>query len=229
MNLDKWGQNQTIDNVDRPSLLEIFEGSQASIILICGPNGVGKSSIIDGLIELGKGYTRIVRTTSKDLTTEETNYRHLDQSNFQEAIQQNRFLEWSKYGQGYYGTRIEDIQSALENGTRLILDVDADAAMLLKKVFTEIGVNVYDFFVSPISLTELEQQGSEAAVNVLRERLVKRNRETSATEIEGRLRNARAMLEQYSNFSYYLANTEGALGSIVRAVQGITNSDTVEP
>lgn len=116
MNLDKWGQNQTIEKIDLPSLSEIFATSQASIIIICGPNGVGKGSIIDGLCGLGKGYTRIVRTTSKDLTTEETSYRHIDQRNFQEAIQGNRFLEWSKYGQGYYGTRIEDIQSALSNG-----------------------------------------------------------------------------------------------------------------
>jgi|GEM_PF-5185413 len=228
MNLDKWGQNQTIDKVELLLLSEIFEYSQASIIIICGPNGVGKSSIIDGLTETENGFTRVVRTTSKDITSEETNYRHLDQGDFLEAIKQNHFLEWSKYGQGYYGTTIEDIRLSLRNGKRLILDVDADAANLLKDIFNEVGVDVYDFFVSPISLVELEQEGSESAVNVLRERLSKRNRETSDIEIEGRLRNARAILEQYRRFTYYLANIEGDLDSSIRVVEGITNSDTLE-
>ncbi len=211
-----WGQNQTIENIKFDNLPEeLLEGGY-EIILIAGPNAVGKGSIIDGLLSMDIGYSLVNRTTSKQIAPTEINYHSVDSASFINLANQNAFLEWSKFGQGYYGTSISDIFEALKSGRKLIIDVDVDGALLLRSIFEHIGIKVTDCFISPVPIEDLsEEAGIQKALDILRERLGLRSRGEFLLEIEGRIKNARKILQKASVFRTYISNIEGELSKSI--------------
>ncbi len=219
MDLDrnyKWGQNQTVDKINFLTLSERLGEHNFQVILITGPNGVGKSSIIEKLMASNRGYTKVNRTTTKSMNPNESNYHSLDESDFLDQVNKNKLLEWSKYGQGYYGTSLDDILVALNNGNRLILDIDVDGALLLKDIFKRLNIPIYDCFISPITTEEIEgENGVEKALEVISSRLSLRDRGESEVEFQGRIRNARAILAKRHLFSNYISNKDGELDQII--------------
>lgn len=228
MSLDNnypWGQNRHFDEIKFEELpLQMLEGGY-EVILIAGPNGSGKGSIINGLVALSSDYSLVRRTTTKSIDSSETNYHYEDRDLFIQLVNEGGLLEWSKFGQGYYGTSIKDILLALNSGKNLIIDIDVDGALLLRSIFERIGIKVTDCFVSPVLKHELnEDSGIQRALDILKERLVNRNRGEFSTELEGRIRNARKVLMQANEFRTIIENLEGHLEkAILEIVRKIEN------
>src|SRR3989344_3814310 len=145
-----WGQNQKLENIDRSKLPEIISQGGYQVILIAGPNGVGKGTIIQGLLERNEGVAQVNRTTTKLITSEENQYHQVTIESFFESIDNGRLVEWGKYGQGYYGTRIRDIAQSLGKGKKLVIDIDIEGGIVLRSFFENLGVQVFDCFISPV-------------------------------------------------------------------------------
>jgi len=217
-----WGQNQKLENIDRSKLPEIISQGGYQIILIAGPNGVGKGMVIQGLLTRNEGVAQVSRITTRSITSDENQYHQVSIESFFESIDNGSFVEWGKYGQGYYGTTMGNIADALSSAKKLIIDIDLDGGLVLRNLFENIGVCVYDCFISPIRRNLLESEdGVEKALGELRRRLLDRDRGEVAKELEGRLRNAGQMLLRAKEFRHIIVNERDSISATVLMLEDI--------
>lgn len=156
-----------------------------------------------------------VSATTRQPRKGETNgvdYHYLTRSQFLKKVEQGRFLEWEEFYNGtMYGTLKADVESELDKGYFVMLDVDVLGALNVKKMY---GDEALSIFISPPSLSVLE------------ERL--RNRGTeSEKSLEVRLERANKELGYADRFDINIINDkiETAYSEIKQAVQSfITNS-----
>ena len=235
MNTEKkypWGQNQNVDSIDYQNVPDRLWQADYQVVLIAGPNGVGKGTVIRKLINSNPTFSQVARETTKPLTTEDIEslaYHQVATESFLQTVATKEFIEWGKYGQGLYGTAFSSIVSALEKGTVVVIDVDLDGGVVLRDFFGKLGVSVHDCFISPISEEELvNENGIDKALDIIRQRLISRGRRESGHELEGRVTNARSMFQNFNKFRYVVSNTEGniteAAESILRMVEESTNN-----
>lgn len=217
-----WGQNQKAENIEGAKVPEVITQGGYQVILIAGPNGVGKGTVINGLLERNKELVQVSRTTTKPVADSESQYHQVLEESFFEWVDKNDFFEWGKYGQGYYGTSIQDVVEALGDGKKLIVDIDLDGGLVLREFFQNLGVQVYDCFISPVSQSDLEKEdGVEKALAELQDRLTIRSRGEVSKEIEGRLRNARQMLLRAGEFKHTIFNGRGNIDQALLAIEGL--------
>ncbi|MHB8202757.1 MAG: guanylate kinase [Desulfomonilaceae bacterium] len=164
------------------------------LFVLSAPSGAGKSTLI-----------RRVRTTLPDLfysiscTTrpprkgemEAVDYYFVEKTRFIEMIGNDGFLEWKEVHGAMYGTPVEPIRKALQNGRRCIMDIDVNGAMdVFRKIDEAIGI-----FIMPPDLRVLEQ------------RLRLRCSDTEES-IKIRLQNAKRELEFAALFHYKIVNAD---------------------
>ncbi len=163
------------------------------IIVVSGPSGVGKSSLLKKL-PLEDFYFSISHTTRSPRPGEidGKDYYFIDEKTFLEMIERNEFLEWVKVHQAYYGTAKSEIYKAFSQKKHLILDIEVIGATRLKSQF---GNKAIFIFISPPSLEELKK------------RLENRGTETK-DKVEQRFRRAKEELRFASWFDYVIVNRD---------------------
>ena len=154
--------------------------TQPRVFIVSGPSGVGKSSIIHGVLDRRVDVKLSVSTTTRGVREGEEegqDYYFVDQAEFEGMIASNGFLEWAQSYGNYYGTGRTQIENILSQGCHALLDIDTQGALNIQKGFS--GA-VY-LFITPPSLSDLEARlrgrGSETPES-LEKRL-----ERAATEI----------------------------------------------
>ena len=128
-----------------------------NLIVISGPSGTGKGTICKKLLDEHKSLTYSISATTRQPRTGEThgiNYWFTDKIEFERMIEQEELLEWAEVYGNYYGTPLARVQEVLKNGQDVILEIDPQGAMNVKKKFPQ-GVFIY---IIPPSLTELEKR-----------------------------------------------------------------------
>ncbi|MBP2630872.1 MAG: Guanylate kinase [Firmicutes bacterium] len=165
---------------------------QGNLIVISGPSATGKGTICK---ELLKQYTDIsysVSATTRAPRQGEVNgvnYWFTSKDEFKNMISNGKLLEWAEVYGNYYGTPIERVKASLALGKDIILEIDTQGAMQVKKNFPQ-GIFIY---IVPPSL--------EALV----ERIYKRG--TDSTEsIECRLNSAAEEIMNAINYNYIVVN-----------------------
>jgi len=127
------------------------------LIVISGPSGVGKGTIIKELFRQEDNLTYSVSVTSRSPRAGEVegiNYFFVVQEKFLEMIDNNEFLEWAKVYSNYYGTPRKFVEQALEEGKNVVLEIDIQGSLQVQKSFPE-GIFI---FILPPSLAELESR-----------------------------------------------------------------------
>lgn len=125
------------------------------LIVISGPSGVGKGTIIKELFKQQPNLTYSVSVTSRPPRLGETdgvNYFFVAQEKFLEMVKNDEFLEWAKVYSNYYGTPRSFVEKALAEGKNVILEIDIQGSLQVQEKFPE-GVFI---FILPPSLSELE-------------------------------------------------------------------------
>ena len=167
---------------------------QGRIIVVSGPSGVGKTTLVETLLEHSSSIVRSVSATTRLPRSGETDgvdYHFLPKSEFERLIEQNGLVEWTKYGENYYGTLKSTLESTIKAGKDIMLIIDVDGAIQLKKL----GLSCLLIFILPPS------------VQILRQRLEERKTETES-ELNQRLERAKAEFDLVAYYDYCVVNDQ---------------------
>ena len=167
---------------------------QGRIIVVSGPSGVGKTTLVETMLEHSSSIVRSVSATTRLPRSGETDgvdYHFLPKSEFERLIEQNGLVEWTKYGENYYGTLKSTLESTIKAGKDIILIIDVDGAIQLKKL----GLSCLLIFILPPS------------VQILRQRLEERKTETES-ELNQRLERAKAEFDLVAYYDYCVVNDQ---------------------
>ena len=163
------------------------------LIVISAPSGAGKGTIIKKLLERdNKTRWLSVSATSRkmrDGEIEGINYYFLKENDFKKKIEEDYFLEYTNYAGNFYGTPKEHIKEKLDKGIDVILEIEIEGAMNIKKIIPE----AIFIFIMPPSLKELVR------------RLKKRGTESNE-KILKRFHNAYKEINEVSKYNYVVIN-----------------------
>lgn len=171
------------------------------ILIISGPSGSGKSTLCKKMFEEYPSMEFSVSCTTRSPRGEEKNgvdYHFLSREEFEKHIAQDDFLEYALVHGNYYGTLRSQVLARTDRGIDVVLDIDVQGAMILKKKFAsdpEIGPRLETLFIAPPSYTELEKR--------------LRGRKTDAEEsIVKRLANAKGEMAYWKEYDYTVINDD---------------------
>lgn len=183
------------------------------LIIISGPSGVGKDTIIEALRRSpgGRAYHYVVTCTTRERRHGEVDgvdYHFLSQAAFERLRVSGELLEWAEVHGHLYGTPRGPVREALAAGQDVILKIDVQGAATVKARVPEALL----IFLVPPSLEALFQ------------RLQSRATET-ADELEIRQRNAAIELAQQDHYDYVVVNEDGQVDATARRIQAILTAE----
>ncbi len=164
------------------------------LIVISGPSGVGKGTVLKALMREMPSLVMSISETTRAPRTDElhgVNYFFVSEEEFLKNIGEQKYFEWAKVYKNYYGTPKDFIMQEMDKGNHVILEIDTDGAMQVKKAYPE-GVFIY---IAPPSLEELKN------------RILKRNTD-SEEQIRHRLTMAESELKLIKEYDYIVENNE---------------------
>jgi guanylate kinase len=127
------------------------------LIVITGPSGVGKGTLVNLLLQRHPELKLSVSATTRPPRLGEiegVNYFFLTKKDFETAILNQELLEWAEYAGNYYGTPKAQVIEQIEAGNYVILEIELEGARSVANIFTE----ARRIFILPPSIEELEQR-----------------------------------------------------------------------
>jgi len=127
------------------------------LVVISGPSGSGKGTICKRIIEDTKNIKVSVSATTRKQRVGEIegeNYFFIDEENFLQRMKNDEFLEYASVYGNYYGTPKNVVLKEIENGKDIILEIDIQGALCVKKNYPK-GVFI---FILPPSIKELKSR-----------------------------------------------------------------------
>lgn len=167
---------------------------RGSLYVVCGPSGAGKTSIIKGALEKLQNVVFSVSCTTRPKRPGEVDgrdYFFISEEEFLNRVKNGEFLEWAKVHGHLYGTLKSFVEEHLSAGEDVLLDIDVQGAISLKRK----GVEAVFIYVAPPSYEELKS------------RIAKRGTEKEADVIV-RLENAKWELMFMDEFDYLIVNSD---------------------
>lgn len=176
--------------------------TRGNLFILSAPSGAGKSSLINALLKKHADMKVSVSHTTRAPRPGEENgvhYHFASTDEFKALIAKDDFFEWAQVFDNYYGTSKQAIESQLDAGIDVFLDIDWQGAQQVR----EIMPSVKTIFILPPSKEELEQ------------RLNNRGQD-SAEVIASRMAKAQSETSHYNEYDYVIVNDdfESALGDI---------------
>lgn len=145
--------------------------NKGSLIVLSGPSGSGKDSICERLKEYNDSFwVSISCTTRKPRTGEEEgiDYFFKTKEEFEKLIKENKLLEYAEYNGEYYGTPKEKINEYLNKGIDVILVIEVQGALKIKKLINEA---IFIFIMPPTMkdlVLRLKKRGTESDEKILK-------------------------------------------------------------
>ncbi|HIS90119.1 MAG TPA: guanylate kinase [Candidatus Faecisoma merdavium] len=167
---------------------------QGLLIVISAPSGAGKGTIINKMLEKNNNLWLSVSETSRPMRANDIDgitYHFCTKEEFEEKIKDDYFLEYALYANNYYGTPKKYIQEHLSKGQDVILEIEIQGAMQIKKLIPE----ALFIFIMPPSLNELKK------------RLVGRGTDTKEKILE-RFKIAYQEMNDVTKYNYVVVNDE---------------------
>ena len=169
---------------------------RGQLIVLSGPSGVGKSTVIAELFaQRSNIYFSVSYTTRQPRAGEQdgVNYNFVSREEFERMIADDELLEYAEYVDNYYGTSMKLIQEKLDAGIDVLLDIEVQGAA---KVRARCPDALFIFIIPP-SFEELSR------------RLHRRNTDSEEV-IAGRLAKARQEFREIPKYDYLVINDKVA-------------------
>jgi guanylate kinase len=163
-----------------------------NLFVVAAPSGAGKSSLVKALLELDSHVHPSVSHTTRPPRGQEKHgreYFFASAQEFDAMVAGNAFVEWAHVHGHRYGTSKKAIEDRIAHGADVILEIDYQGALQIKRIFT----NAILIFILPPSWEEL------------RSRLERRG-EDAPEVIDTRLRNAAEEMAQAKEFDFVIIN-----------------------
>ncbi len=163
-----------------------------NLFVVAAPSGAGKSSLVKALLELDSHLAVSVSHTTRAPRGQEQHgreYWFIDEPEFRAMIEREEFFEWAQVHGRLYGTSRRAIQDRLEHGEDVVLEIDWQGALQIKRLFPHAVL----IFVLPPSWDELRQR-------------LQRRGEDRPDVIEQRMANAREEVAHARDFDFVIIN-----------------------
>lgn len=131
--------------------------AKGKLIVITGPSGVGKGTIVRSLLQRHPELCLSVSTTTRKPRlgeVEGVDYYFTSKDTFEKAIARSEFLEWAQYAGNYYGTPKTKVKELLADGKLVILEIELLGARAIADIFPD----ALRIFILPPSVTQLEER-----------------------------------------------------------------------
>ena len=163
-----------------------------NLFVVAAPSGAGKSSLVKALLELDSHLVVSVSHTTRAPRGQDQHgreYWFVDEPEFRAMADRGEFFEWAQVHGKLYGTSRPAIQDRLARGEDVVLEIDWQGALQIKRLFEHTVL----IFVLPPSWDELRQ------------RLLRRGEDNPET-IEQRMANARVEVAHARDFDFVIIN-----------------------
>ena len=199
--------------MDADTLNPILRGQPAPplLIVISGPSGVGKDTVLMRMRERGLPFHFVVTATSRAMRPTERDgydYHFVSEEGFRAMITSEELLEWAEVYGHYKGIPKNEVRQAHASGRDVVLRVDVQGAATIKKL----APDALCIFLAPANVDELR--------NRLRLR-----RTESQDEMERRLSYAMHELDSISIFDYVIINREDQLDTAVSQICSVIEAE----
>lgn len=186
---------------------------KGKMFIVSGPSGVGKGTVIKALLELRKDVCMSVSATTRPPRPGEMDgvqYYFLDRETFQDWVARDEFLEHMEYVGNCYGTPKRYVDTAMEKGQNVLLEIDVQGALEIAVKRPETVL----IFILPPSWEELER------------RLVLRGTD-SLEKIQKRLQRAKEEFRAAQAYQYFVVND--TVEEAVRELDAIMTAEHCRP
>lgn len=171
------------------------EAHQSRLFILSAPSGTGKTTLGNLLLQdWPDTVTRVITSTTRAPRKHEKNgldYHFIEESEFRNKQDRGEFLEYAEVFGFLYGTEIGELKQAASSNKNLLLMIDTQGAMQVKKKLPKSIL----IFISPPSKEELHS------------RLHNRNTETTHT-LDRRLKDFEKEMSEMKHYDYHIVNDD---------------------
>ncbi len=178
------------------------------LFVVSGSSGVGKGTVLKKFLDKNPDFMLSISCTTRaprEGEVDGVNYFFMTKDDFKNCINNDKFLEWAEFAGNFYGTKKKFINQCLKEGKNIILEIDTQGALKVKKQMSDAVL----IFICPPSLEALEN------------RLRGRHTEDEET-IQKRLKEVKEELKRAENFDYKIINDnlENAVCELEKIISG---------
>jgi guanylate kinase len=184
---------------------------QPLLIVISGPSGVGKDSVVRGLKERGLPVHFVVTATTRSRREDEIHgrdYFFVSKEEFAGMIEQDELIEYAIVYSDYKGIPKQQVREALASGKDVIMRLDVQGAATVRKLAPEAVL----VFLTTRSEEELVER-------------LKARKTDKAEDLSLRIATARQELKRAAEFDYVIVNADGLLDRTVESVMAILDAE----
>ena len=184
---------------------------QPLLIVISGPSGAGKDTVMQCMKERGMPFHFVVTATTRPRRSNEVNgkdYFFVSKEEFARMIEEDELIEYAVVYGDYKGIPKQQVREALSSGKDVVMRVDVQGAETVRKLVP----NAILIFMTVDNEQELER------------RLRERKTET-AEELALRIATARKELQRVEAFDFVVVNADDHLDQAVDTIQAIITSE----
>lgn len=183
-----------------------------NIFIISGPAGVGKDTILNGILKQFPNFVRLSTYTTRAPRIDEGIKKgriFISNDEFETMIAKNEFIEYEKVHAWYYGAKKSDIDNILHAGKAIIFDTDVKGGLKYKKLYPNNLVLIFIKF--------------EHSIDELRDRIKNNRPDATKQEIELRFQTAANEMTYENKYDYVIVNPEGHPEKAISEVTKIIN------
>jgi guanylate kinase len=184
---------------------------QPLLIVISGPSGVGKDSVLHAMQARGLPFHFVVTTTTRTPRSDEVegkDYFFISKEEFARMIEKDEFFEYAIVYKDYKGNSKKQVHDALASGKDVVMRLDVQGAATVRKLASE-AVLIF-----------LTTQSEQELVGRLKGR-----KTDSAEDLSLRIATAQQELKRAVEFDYVIVNADGCLEETVDTVTAIIRAE----